>query len=173
MSTHCCGHMYDVPCIKCDTDLITPHPTCCSPFNPGCPTLDTLPYPAPPTFGNLPAYYILWLSVSDADAYLYMFVLQVSSKLRTAEGQLVEMQGVISTEAEAEQCLSGLLERMHRRVVGLVHAAPEVAAGDHKAKELHIAPRVNEMFANYQEQVPSAVSPSVLYMLRCLLLPWR
>ena len=44
---------------------------------------------------------------------------------------------------------------MHRRLLGLVHAAPEVSAGDHKAKELHVAPRVNEMMDTYMEEVQS------------------
>ncbi len=69
-----------------------------------------------------------------------------------------KMQGVISTEAEAEKCLSGLLERMHRRVTGLVQAAPEVA--DHRAKELHIAPRVYAMLENYKSEVTNF--PSLL-----------
>ena len=81
---------------------------------------------------------------------------QVNSKLRAAEGQMHKMQGVISTDAEVEKCLSGLLEKMHRRVVGLIHAAPEVSAGDHKAKELHIAPRVNEMLDSYMHEVTIA-----------------
>lgn len=84
-----------------------------------------------------------------------MCTLQVNNKLKDAEGRLHKMQGVISTDGEAEKCLSGLLEKLHRRVNGLVHAAPEVSAGDHKAKELHIAPRVDEMFCNYQDKVTS------------------
>ena len=79
--------------------------------------------------------------------------MQVSKKLQVSVGQLQKMQGIISTGVEAETCLSGLLERMHRRAIGLVHATPEVSAGDHKAKELHIAPRVNEMFVNYVDEV--------------------
>ncbi len=66
-----------------------------------------------------------------------------------------KMQGVISTEAEAENCLSGLLERMHRRVTGLVQAAPEVA--DHRVKELHVAPRVYAMLENYNSEVSSTL----------------
>ena len=63
------------------------------------------------------------------------------------------MQGVISTDAEAEKCLSGMLERFHRRLVGVVSAAPEVSAGDHKVRELHVAPRVNEMLEGYTDEV--------------------
>lgn len=83
---------------------------------------------------------------------------QVIGKLQAAEGRLHKMQGVISTDAEAEKCLSGLLERMHRRLVGLVNAAPEffeVSAGDHKVKELHIAPRVHEMLESDMDEVSS------------------
>lgn len=96
-------------------------------------------------------------------------VMQVSNKLRAAEEQMHKMQGVISTEAEAENCLSGLLEQMHRRVYSLVHATPEVAAGDHKTKELHIAPRVNEMLKEYIVEVTS----DTLYLSQshALLLP--
>ncbi|DBA97858.1 TPA: hypothetical protein ACH3X3_012722 [Trebouxia sp. C0006] len=80
---------------------------------------------------------------------------QVNNKLRAAEGETRKMQGVISTEAEAEKCLSGLLERMHRRVTGLVQAAPEVA--DHRDKELHVAPRVYAMLENYKSEVWEAI----------------
>lgn len=80
-----------------------------------------------------------------------LLVLQVNNKLRAAEGEMRKMQGVISTEAEAEKCLSGLRERMHRRVTGLVQAAPEVA--DHRDKQLHIAPRVYAMLENYKSEV--------------------
>ncbi len=83
-----------------------------------------------------------------------LLVLQVSNNLRAAEGRIHKMQGVISTEGEAEKCLSGLLERMHRRVIGLVQAAPE--AVDLRAKELHIAPRVHEMIESYKNEVKSA-----------------
>lgn len=83
-----------------------------------------------------------------------LLVLQVNNNLRAAEGQMHKMQGVISTEGEAEKCLSGLLERMHRRMIGLVQAAPEVA--DHRDKELHIAPRVHEMLDSYKYEVNSA-----------------
>lgn len=79
--------------------------------------------------------------------------MQVSNKLRAAEQRMHKMQGVISTDAEAEKCLSGLLDKLHKRLHGLVNAAPEVSAGDHKAKELHIAPRVNEQFVNYMSEV--------------------
>ncbi len=91
---------------------------------------------------------------SDFTAHLHcaqLLVLQVNNKLRAAEGETRKMQGVISTEAEAEKCLSGLLERMHRRVTGLVQAAPEVA--DHRDKELHVAPRVYAMLENYKSEV--------------------
>lgn len=91
---------------------------------------------------------------SDFTAHLHcaqLLVLQVNNKLRAAEGEMRKMQGVISTEAEAEKCLSGLLERMHRRVTGLVQAAPEVA--DHRDKELHVAPRVYAMLENYKSEV--------------------
>lgn len=81
--------------------------------------------------------------------------MQVSKKLHAAELQLQKLQGIISTDMEAEACLSSLLDRLHRRFVGLVHAKPEVSAGDHKAKELHIAPRVNEMFVGYMDEVAS------------------
>ena len=84
-----------------------------------------------------------------------MLVLQVNNKVRAAEGEVRKMQGVISTEAEAEKCLSGLLERMHRRVTGLVQAAPEVA--DHRDKELHVAPRVYAMLENYKSEVSSTI----------------
>ncbi|DBA70035.1 TPA: hypothetical protein ACH3X2_012332, partial [Trebouxia sp. C0005] len=80
---------------------------------------------------------------------------QVNNKLRAAEREMHKMQGVISTEAEAEKCLSGLLERMHRRVTGLVQAAPEVA--DHRDKELHIAPRVYAMLENYKSELWEAI----------------
>ena len=70
------------------------------------------------------------------------------------------MQGVISTEAEAHKCCSSLLEAMHRRLVGLVNAAPDVSAGDHKAKDLHVAPTVNEMLEKYTDEVTS--------LLQCL-----
>ena len=79
-------------------------------------------------------------------------MLQVSSKLQAAQETMRKMQGVISTDAEAEKCLSGMLERFHRRLSGLVSAAP-VSAGDHKARELHVAPRVNEMLEKYPEEV--------------------
>lgn len=79
--------------------------------------------------------------------------LQVNLKLQAAQDRMRRMQGVISTDAEAEKCLSGMLEKLHRRLVGLVSAAPEVFAGDHKARELHVAPRVNEMLEKYTDAV--------------------
>ena len=62
-----------------------------------------------------------------------------------------KMQGVISTDAETEKCLSGLLEKMHMRLMGLVNAA--YVAGDNTANELHVAPRVNGMFLKYTDEV--------------------
>ena len=62
-----------------------------------------------------------------------------------------KMQGVISTDAEAEKCLSGLLEKMHMRLMGLVNAA--YVAGDNTVTELHVAPRVNDMFLKYTDEV--------------------
>lgn len=79
-------------------------------------------------------------------------MLQVNSKLQAAQETMRKMQGVISTDAEAEKCLSGMLERFHRRLVGLVSAAP-VSAADLKARELHVAPRVNEMLEKYTDEV--------------------
>lgn len=88
-------------------------------------------------------------------AYLCMtrLFLQISTKLQAEQERLRKMQGVISTDAEAEKCLSGMLENLHRRLVGLVSAAPEVSAGDHKARDLHVAPRVNEMLEKYTDEV--------------------
>ena len=83
-----------------------------------------------------------------------LLVLQVNNNLRAAEGRMHKMQGVISTEGEAEKCLSGLLERMHSRVIGLVQAAPE--AVDLRAKELHIAPRIHQMLESYKNEVRRA-----------------
>lgn len=100
---------------------------------------------------------------SSCDCIQLLF-LQVNNKLRAAEREMHKMQGVISTEAEAEKCLSGLLERMHRRVTGLVQAAPEVA--DHRDKELHIAPRVYAMLENYKSEVikSSSLLPIKLHL---------
>lgn len=79
--------------------------------------------------------------------------MQVNLKLQAAQERMRRMQGVISTDAEAEKCLSGMLEKLHRRLVGLVSASPEVFSGDHKARELHVAPRVNEMLEKYTDEV--------------------
>ncbi|KAL3151207.1 hypothetical protein ABBQ38_013050 [Trebouxia sp. C0009 RCD-2024] len=82
---------------------------------------------------------------------------EVNLKLQAAQERMRRMQGVISTDAEAEKCLSGMLEKLHRRLVGLVSASPEVFAGDHKARDLHVAPRVNEMLEKYTDQLWHAV----------------
>ena len=78
--------------------------------------------------------------------------LQVATKLYAEQGRMHKMQGVISTDVEAENCLSGMLEKFHGRLFGLVSAAP-VTAMDRKARELHVAPRVNDMLENYKDEV--------------------
>ena len=78
--------------------------------------------------------------------------LQVQDKLQAAQATMIKMQGVISTDTEAEKCLSGMLEKFHRRLSGLVSAAP-VTPGDRRARELHVAPRVNEMLEKYKDEV--------------------
>lgn len=94
--------------------------------------------------------------------------MQVNLKLQAAQERMRRMQGVISTDAEAEKCLSGMLEKLHRRLVGLVSASPEVFAGDHKARDLHVAPRVNEMLEKYTDQVePSRLSFVLICVMGC------
>ena len=67
--------------------------------------------------------------------------------------ELESMQGGISTPLGAENMLSGLLDKLHRRFEKLVNTDYDVAAGDDEKKEMHVAPRVNKMLEVYKQQV--------------------
>ena len=67
-----------------------------------------------------------WLKVSSMRRRLASY-LQVATKLYAEQGRMHKMQGVISTDVEAENCLSGMLEKFHGRLFGLVSAAPVTA----------------------------------------------
>ena len=81
--------------------------------------------------------------------------------------QLASMQGVIHTAADAENWLSGLLDRLQRRFEGLVNAEYDVAAGDHDNKPLHVAPRVDEMLTEYKDKVMTLNNHRKLSMYPC------
>lgn len=81
--------------------------------------------------------------------------------------QLESMQGVIHTAADAENWLSGLLDRLQRRFEGLVNAEYDVASGDHGNKRLHVAPRVHEMLIEYKDKVMARNHHKRLSMYSC------
>lgn len=76
---------------------------------------------------------------------------QVEAQLLATRQELDSMQGVIQTPVDAENLLSGLLDKMHRRFEGLVKG--DYAVGDHDLQRIHVAPRVHKMLQEYQDQV--------------------
>ena len=76
---------------------------------------------------------------------------QVEAQLLATKQELESTQGVIQAPADAENVLSGLLDKMHRRFEGLVKG--DYAVGDHDLKRIHVAPRVHKMLETYKDQV--------------------